>query len=532
MSRVNSRKGAPAMVVPFLAAACFFLLIPLVESGAQDLTAPLDESALFGGSSDIVTNIDAQTAAEGVQLVKDTKTYPVFTVQGDAGGGVYSSLIPYGATASDHQSVFGAISLSGVTVDFLPTKDIHFDATLDGIFIPGDAKNVSATAYADMRASEFTRLYVGGSFTYKPNVTDVSSQTQDANLALDELFVDTAIARKVFFRIGKQRVSWGVGNWYKPADVLSLAAINPDDPTAAREGPYAFKMDAPFGKLNQATLYVVPSLTLDHPEAISVAGKADLVVSNFELNFGAFGRADMQAKPRAMFMFTGAVGPFDVYGENVIAYGSDRTYVQSDGLGGYTTFTKDYVPVFQSTLGIKYSYADSNGLSFAVHVQGYYNGTGYQDSSIVQKIRPLTAASKEALGVTTADLTQAGMYYLAGSASVGGRLGSGEKLTQWTLSDYALANFSDMSFRTKPAFALSIGDQGSKIDMTLSALATFGVKYSEYAPRGNTVTPDFEMTILQDFVASVSAPILLGTDYSPSKVGLNFSLIWNAVTLK
>ena len=195
-------------------------------------------------------------------------------------------------------------------------------------------------------------------------------------------------------------------------------------------------------------------------------------------------------------------------------------------------YTIDNVPVFQSTLGIKYNYADSNGLSFAVHVQGYYNGTGYQNSYIVGTARGFSSVKKAALGLTSSDLAQAGMYYLAGSASIGGRWGSGEKLTQWSLSDYALANFSDMSFRTKPSFALSIGDQGSKIDMTLSALSTFGLAYSEYAPRGNTVTPDLEMTILQDFVASVSAPIQFNSDYSFKKVGLEFSLVWNAVTFK
>jgi len=419
--------------------------------------------------------------------------------------------------------------LSGLTVDFLPSKDLHFETSLDGIFKPGDAKDVTATAYADLRASEFTRLYVGVTFTYKPKVSDLSTQTQEPNLALDELFVDTAIDRKVFFRMGKQRISWGVGNWYKPADVLSLAAVDPDNPTAAREGPYAFKSGYPFGKLNQR--HLCRSATHGDMTSFSFAGKADVVVSNSSSILGlSAGRICRPSHGRCSCL--PARWTFRCHGENVVAYGSDRTYVQSDGLGGYTTYTIDYVPVFQSTMGIKYNNADSNGLSIALHVQGYYNGTGYQDSSIVGTVRGFTSAKKAALGVTSSDLVQAGMYYLAGSVSVGGRWGSGEKLTQWTLSDYALANFSDMSFRTKPSFALSIGDQGSKLEMTLSALSTFGATYSEYAPKGNTVTPDLEMTILQDFVASVSTPIQLNDDYSLKKVGLDFSLVWNAVTFK
>jgi hypothetical protein len=42
-------------------------------------------------------------------------------------------------------------------------------------------------------------------------------------------------------------------------------------------------------------------------------------------------------------------------------------------------------------------------------------------------------------------------------------------------------------------------------------------------------TPALSMTILQDFVATVSAPILFNTDYSLKKASMSFSLIWNAV---
>ncbi|MCX7026505.1 MAG: hypothetical protein NT061_03235, partial [Spirochaetes bacterium] len=455
-------------------ALCAMLFLPLALAGAQDqssLTPPAipDENAMFGGSGDIVTTIDEQTAAQGVQLVADTKTYPVFTLGGSAGGGVFGQFLPYNPTPSttDRQWIFGGVTVNSLSVDFLPARDLHFNATLaSGVFTTEGASNVSANAYADLRASEFTRLYAAGSFTYKPSTSSIYSTTsQDATLALNEIFVDAAIGRQVFFRIGKQKVSWGVGNWYKPADVLSLAAINPDSPTTATEGPYAVKVDAPFGKLNQATLYVVPPLN-GNPEAFSAAAKADVVLGGFELNLGAYGRTDMQSKPRLMAMFTGAVGPFDVYGENVLAYGADRTYVQSDGAGGYTLSTIDDQLVFQSTLGIKYSYSDTNGLSFSTQVQGYYNGAGYQDSSILEKTAARTIIRNNS-DYKYGDLVQTGMYYLAGSASVGGQWGEGKNVSDWTLSAYALANFSDNSVRAKPSFAYSYGDQGSKLDMTL-----------------------------------------------------------------
>jgi hypothetical protein len=513
-----------------IAFGVLIFVVPFIVN-SQDLTKPLDENSLFGGSSDIVTTIDTKTASAGtVQLKNDTTTYPLFQISGSAGAGVYGQLVPYTTlTTNPQQSIFGAVNLNGLTFDYLPIKNMHFNTSLTGTFIPGDARLVDMTAYADLRASEFTRLYASGTFTYNQKVTydPLGTTSQDPTLTLNELFVDTSISRQLFFRIGKQRVSWGVGYWYKPADVLSLAAINPDDPTAARDGPYAVKVDAPFGKLNQATLYVVPPLNGD-PSSFGIAGKTDIVVGGFELNLGAFARSDNQAKPRAMFMFTGSVGPFDVYGENVLAYGSDRTYIKPSTPGGYSLYTINDQAVLQSTLGIKYSYADSNGLSMAFHVQGYYNGAGYQDSSILQ----LAAARnliKASTNYKTTDLLQAGMYYLAGSASIGGRFGMGEKLTDFTLSAYALSNFSDGSVRFNPSLAVQIGDQGSKLDMTLSDLTTVGNALSEYAPLGNTMTPDLEITILQNIVASVSTPIQFYQDFSFKRVGVNFSLYWQAL---
>jgi hypothetical protein len=534
MKSAHGISGKAQTAVVFVLTLCALLFLPLALAGAQDQSAPVlpgvpDENSMFGGSADIVTTIDEQAAAQGVQLVADTKTYPVFTLGGSAGAGITGSLYPYGATSGNTPSILGAVSSDNLSIDYLPSKNLHFNATLaSGVFTPEGASNVSASAYADLRASEFTRLYVAGSYTYKPTTTSIySTSTSDSTLSLDELFVDASIGRQVFFRIGKQKVSWGVGYWYKPADVLSLAAINPDSPTTAPEGPYAIKVDAPFGKLNQATLYVVPPLNGD-PAAFSAAAKTDVVVGGFELNIGAYGRTDMQSRPRAMFMFTGAIGDFDVYGENVLAYGADRTYVKSDGLGGYTLYTIYDQPIFQSTLGIKYAYSNSNGFSFSAQTQGYYNGAGYQDSSILE----LTAARnkiKNNSDYKYGDLVQTGMYYLAGNVSVGGQWGEGEKLAQLTLSAYALANFSDGSVRTNPSLALAVGDQGSKLDMTLSALTTFGASYSEYAPNGNTTTPALSMTILQDFVATISAPIRFNTDYSLKKASMSFSLIWNAV---
>jgi hypothetical protein len=518
-----------------LACICAISLSAAVSIPAfgQDITntaIPLDEAALFGGAGDLVTVIDTATAAAGtIQLVQDTKTYPVFLVEGDVLAGFDGDYTPYGATSSDAQNVFGAVDLSGLSLTFLPAKDIGFGVTVDGTFMPTGVRDLTTSAYADIRASEFTRFYAAASYNYNVSANANSLVETADGFSLDEIFVDTAIERKVFFRLGKQNVSWGVGNWYRPADVLSLAAINPDDPSAAREGPFAFKVDAPFGKLNHATLYMVPPTNGDIGE-FSAAERTDLVVGGFELSFAGFYRSDYSAKPRAMFMFSGALGNFDLYGEGVAAWGSDRVYAREVSAGVYDTYTIENAPVFQATLGAKYSWENSDGFGVDLHAQGYYNGQGYADSSILRNALARTAI-KAVDGDDSLYLTRsgAGMYYLAGSASVHAQWGEGKKLSKTTLGSTGLFNFSDGSMRLKPSWSLTIGSGGSVMSLTASALTALGESLSEYAPRGNMVTPAISMTIMNAVVAEVSAPLKLDADYAVTKADLNFSLSWDVV---
>jgi len=505
---------------------------------ASSLIPPeiIDESELFGGPKDIVTAIDPSVASTGtVQLVEDTKTYPVFLISGSAGTGLYGDYTPIGASSSDAQSFYGAVNVSGLEFDFLPSKNLHFSISNNLKAAPSGIISASVGAYADLRQSDLVRLYAAGSFNYGSSNSTTSGSSSPSTFALDELFIDTFAAETVFFRLGKQRISWGVGNWFKPSDVLSLSAIDPDDPTAAREGPFAFKVDVPM-KLNHLMVYMVPPIS-ENAASSSIASKYDLVVNGWELSFGAYARADMLARPRAIFSFTGAIGSFDVYGENVLLYGSDRIYAkESSTPGTYEAYRVENEPFFQSTLGVKYSKSYSGGLSYSIHVQGYYNGMGYADSSIMQ-----SAAAKAAIKKAIEDdyptaysysdsSTDAGMWYLAGSASVSGRFGEGNNLTRVTGSVYALANFSDGSLRFNPQLKVQVGDEGGKVSFTVSDLTSIGDVGSEYAKNGNITTPALTVSLLNSEVSlQASVPINLNADYSVKKVQTKFSIFWNAI---
>jgi len=503
-------------------------------AGAQnqdviDTSKPLDESVLFGGDSDIVKVIDTTTASAGmVSLMDENKTYPVFILEGETSTRLQGAFVPYGAQAGDAQTLFGNVVMKGMSLSFLPFKNATFNISLDSTFLPTGVEDLTASAYADLRMSEFSRVYAAARYRYAISSGSSSLVTAPDGFSLDELFLDAALGRTLFFRLGKQRVSWGVGTWFKPADVLSLAAIDPDNPTASREGPFAFKADLPFG-LNHATLYTVPPLNGDLGE-FSIAERTDLIVGAYELSLGAFYRTDWEAKPRLMFMFTGAVGPFDVYGENVVAWGSDRVYVREKTGGGYETYLVENTLVFQSTVGMKYTLSTSDGIGFSLHLQGFYNGMGYADSSILQ-VTAARNAIKAYDGADTRFISRsgAGMYYLAGSVSLSARFGEGKKITTTSLGGYALANFSDRSFRFKPSWALSIGSSGATVDLQLSALTSLGAVSSEYAPKGNSVTPALSITVLRDLKLTASVPLQMGSDYVVDKVQTAVGFEWNVI---
>jgi len=530
---VKNRKDTITLALVFSMAVLLFGTLPAFGQDITDTSVPLDESLLFGADSTILTVIDTDVASTSViDLVDDTKTYPVFLVEGSANVSLRGTFFPYGAGLTDAQSLLGAVNIRGFSLTFLPSKDIQLETSASASILPSGAETFAADASADMRASEFVRLHASLSFDYEKPDESSSEDNAGDGLAIEEVFLDTSIERSVFFRIGKQRISWGVGNWFKPADVLSLSAIDPDDPGADRDGPFAVKVDVPFG-LNHATLYIVPPVDSEDLGQFSAAQRTDFVVGGFELSLAGFYRSDFAAKPRAMLMFTGTAGNFDLYGENVVLWGADRLYVRADGLGGYETFRVENTAVFQSTLGAKYSYSSSDGLGINLHVQAYYNGSGYEDSSIL-RVPAAAAAISATDGYLPSDLSRAGagMYYLAGSVSMSARFGEGASLTNISLGGYGLANFSDGSARFKPSLDLSIGSEGSKFTLQLSALASLGVASSEYAPQGTMVTPALSTKLFNDISLTLSAPLNLDSGLAVTKAQVNFSLDWSILDLE
>ena len=108
-----------------------------------------------------------------------------------------------------------------LTIDARPTENLRLYLKT-GIHYPYVTESYSTLITTPTGATSETGL--------PPNLV-VNGGSNSFNIAnifyIKELFSDFNIGDYVGFRFGKQTVSWGVGYFYSPADVINLTNINP-----------------------------------------------------------------------------------------------------------------------------------------------------------------------------------------------------------------------------------------------------------------------------------------------------------------
>ncbi|UTD05014.1 hypothetical protein E4N80_05775 [Treponema denticola] len=201
------------------------------------------------------------------------------------------------------------------------------------------------------------------------------------NIKIQELYTDFSAKNIAFFRFGKHAVKWGTGYFYSPADVINISRIDPQDPTADREGGISLRTHIIIPKTqHNIWLYLLPPGQGDgyDPKYTAGAAKGEFVVGNWELGFGGWYK--YEKAPRLITTVSGSIaGKVAVFGEGVFAWGSDYTYYKAD-MSSYTEKSK---PFFQATLGGSYSNADTNT---SIALQYFYNGFGYSNTDTAKDI--------------------------------------------------------------------------------------------------------------------------------------------------
>ena len=346
--------------------------------------------------------------------------------------------------------------------------------------------DLGATLYFDARPSGEFRVFGKArlDYTLPPPDSPAANSATGASFAfsLFELFADFDWDDRVFFRAGKQRADWGVGRFFSPADLISLATIDPLRPDAEREGPVALKAHAPLD-VHNAYLYLITGdfVTAGFRDPLDVAAgvRGEVVIGGLELGFGGLLQADLV--PKGLMTATGSLSDLDLFGELVIQRGTERNLIELDDAGRLVVTDHDErnEEWFSAvTAGVYYFVP---GADVVVAVQYYFNPLGYHDSAA---LAPARAALLAPAGTgpprigprpTALDLLFFGRHYTGASFVWNG-------IADHDLSTHLfwIANMSDHSGVVQPSLTWRALEH---LELSLGATIGYGSETTEYHER-------------------------------------------------
>lgn len=343
-------------------AAVLFLSFSSVFLFAQS------DDELFGGNDDVLFDDAFFDEGDGIDIVEEV------SAKTDLSKGILfeNGSIKIGGNFTT--------SLSTKT-DLYSEKDKSFGENLkDTILTP----KANAFLTVDARPNQNLRMYTKFGIQYpyfvKANlVNDYSNPSGDYNTKisvsdwfnLKELFTDFSIADVAFFRFGLHTVTWGAGYFFSPvSDLINTSSINPQDTTAQVDGSLNLRTQIIFpNSQNCLWLYVIPSTNFTSETNVdsylrdtALAGKADILIENWELGIGGFWK--YQNAPKGMITATGSLGNYSIFGEFVYRYGADSEWLEN------TDWT-DKTNIFQATVGLSRYWKDP---AISLAAQYYYDG--------------------------------------------------------------------------------------------------------------------------------------------------------------
>ncbi len=216
------------------------------------------------------------------------------------------------------------------------------------------------------------------SWPFSTAVTTTGGNATIPNISVWSLYSKFNWQDRVYFSAGKQPLAWGVSRGlFQPADDIFAvsATIDPTNTGAEREGPISLKTTVPLGVTNN--LYIFAGLptsstgsTKVDPGDARLAIKGEYGFGNTELALAAY--YAYNDHPRALIMATTGLGSWNLLGEGVLKYGSERYFLTKSG--AFTTGAKAADQFyFSGTAGGYYSDSDAR---LTIMLQYMYNGEG------------------------------------------------------------------------------------------------------------------------------------------------------------
>ncbi len=338
--------------------------------------------------------------------------------------------------------------------------------------------DLGAVLFLDSRPSERFRVFAKMDLSF-PFDDQGGSRSFDQVFHVTELFSDFQLRDVAFFRAGKQTITWGVGYFFSPADLLNVTEIDPLDAGAELEGPVALKLQLPLGNHNLYLYAVLEDST--SLAQIALAPKLELVIGDSELGLGGFFRAG--SVPAAMATLSTSWLDFDLLAEAVLSYGSNRCFAVEDAgaPSGVSAGSYDRGLFPSATAGLRYSYADDRErFKLSLCAQYLYNGESYEEAEFLASHAAGVQALLAAGELSPRDLAGSGRHYGAALVGWSDLLGS-----DFSLACLWLGNLADGSGMIVPSFTWKVIDE---LAVTLKAGFGYGEAGEEYAPAGQTMT--------------------------------------------
>ena len=440
-------------------------LLALFVAVAPAAVAQEDEEAMFGG--------------------------PVVTEDDEGGDGAAESTEDFSAAMLESEE-----TIIGGRYRFAMTPKM----TWDGLESPEDISGqgdygfdtqLSAQLFLDARPSADFRVYGEADITYPFTVSEGTGVNAprdfDDIVTISELFSDITVGDRLFLRGGKHTVTWGVGYFFSPADIINLERIDPEDPEADREGPVNLRGQVPLGTTN-FYLYGLPPVGSE--EFGALAPKAEVVLGTFELGAGAFWR--YEDDPAAMVTLEGTVSDWSFFGEGVFLGSSDRRYIREvtptpTNPAGLEVSTREE-PVWSATGGASYRYSpvESDTMFFATG-QYLYNGAGYEDPQVLSANREGVALLLAAGELGPSDLVQPGRHYAAVSGSVRSILGS-----ELSVQSLWYGNLADASGQVSATLSYRFTDY---LSASSSAAYRYGEPGDEFTVDGQALALELRLDV-------------------------------------
>lgn len=320
---------------------------------------------LFGGDDDFFTD-DSIVEVADVSAKDDLSKGVIFDtgsikVGGSLDAGLTTNTVIYGPDKEDLGDNINDTKLTPelsalLSVDARPTETLRIYSKF-GFEYPFENKAVTNLNFHQLPAP-FDAYYLP---------TDAETKVTDW-FKLKELFTDFSMNDTAFFRFGIHTVTWGAGYFFSPvSDIINLSSIDPEKPEEQVDGALNLRTQIVIPNSQDCLwFYVIPSTDFanqtgdSYARDTAYAGKADILIGNWELGVGGYFRHDHA--PKAMLTLTGSLKKVSFFGEFVYSYGAEQEWLDEED---------DKTSIIQATAGLSYYWKDP---MITLAAQYYYNG--------------------------------------------------------------------------------------------------------------------------------------------------------------